>query len=297
MTSALGIIAGSAASPGLYISGDTNTGIWSSGADIFGIATGGVARMEVNATGLVNIGQTSLTSQFGVQSGSTTRVTATLKAAASQTANVLELTSSSNALLASIDAANGRMSLNRAAVVATTVLNIQGGNNERVDTTGTARGIFCEINNQSSGDVYVMRFIARSTYVGSGQRLTGMGGVVTTQTAGCNISIGEALVADSPSIINGTLTTAYGLLVNAQKTTNVTNGWAIYASGASDNSYFAGNVLIGGTTVPASAAGCLVLHNAAAVPTGNITGGTLYSESGALKWRGSSGTITTIANA
>ncbi len=57
-----------------------------------------------------------------------------------------------------------------------------------------------------------------------------------------------------------------------------------------------GNLLLGGTSDPTSAAKAIVIYNGTA-PTGNIAGGTLYVESGALKYRGSSGTVTTIANA
>lgn len=43
---------------------------------------------------------------------------------------------------------------------------------------------------------------------------------------------------------------------------------------------------------------CLGLGNASVVPTTNPSGGgVLYAEAGALKWRGSNGTVTTIANA
>jgi hypothetical protein len=49
MTGALGIIAGTAAAPGLYSSGDTNTGIYSPGADQLALATGGVQRVNFNA--------------------------------------------------------------------------------------------------------------------------------------------------------------------------------------------------------------------------------------------------------
>lgn len=46
------------------------------------------------------------------------------------------------------------------------------------------------------------------------------------------------------------------------------------------------------------AGGCLGLGNATTAPTTNPSGGgVLYSEAGALKWRGSSGTVTTIAAA
>ena len=56
------------------------------------------------------------------------------------------------------------------------------------------------------------------------------------------------------------------------------------------------NLLLGGTSDPASAAKCIVIYNGTA-PTGNVAGGILYVESGALKYRGSSGTVTTLANA
>ena len=57
-----------------------------------------------------------------------------------------------------------------------------------------------------------------------------------------------------------------------------------------------GNLLLGGTSDPASAAKAIVIYNGTA-PTGNIAGGILYVEAGALKYRGSSGTVTTLANA
>jgi hypothetical protein len=59
----------------------------------------------------------------------------------------------------------------------------------------------------------------------------------------------------------------------------------------------AGNLLVGMTATATSSAKTLHLANAT-VPTANPTGGgVLYVEAGALKYRGSSGTITTIANA
>ena len=49
------IEAGSASSPGLYFTGDSNTGIYSPGADQFGIATGGTGRLVIDSSGNVNI--------------------------------------------------------------------------------------------------------------------------------------------------------------------------------------------------------------------------------------------------
>jgi hypothetical protein len=57
-----------------------------------------------------------------------------------------------------------------------------------------------------------------------------------------------------------------------------------------------GNLLVGLTTAGTTAAKTIQIADGTA-PTGNVTGGQLYVESGALKYRGSSGTITTLANA
>jgi len=59
MTGALGIIAGTAAAPGLFISGDTNTGIYSPGADQVAISTNGTGRLFVDSSGKVGLGTSS----------------------------------------------------------------------------------------------------------------------------------------------------------------------------------------------------------------------------------------------
>jgi len=55
-----------------------------------------------------------------------------------------------------------------------------------------------------------------------------------------------------------------------------------------------GNLLVGLVTAGTTAAKTIQIANGTA-PTANVTGGQLYVESGALKFRGSSGTITTLA--
>ena len=57
-----------------------------------------------------------------------------------------------------------------------------------------------------------------------------------------------------------------------------------------------GNLLVGLTAAVTTAAKTIQIANGTA-PTANVTGGQLYVESGALKYRGSSGTVTTLANA
>jgi hypothetical protein len=57
-----------------------------------------------------------------------------------------------------------------------------------------------------------------------------------------------------------------------------------------------GNLLVGLTTAGTTAAKTIQIANGTA-PSSNVAGGQLYVEAGALKYRGSSGTVTTIANA
>ena len=59
MTGALGIIAGSAASPSLFISGDADTGLYSPGANQLAISTNGTGRLFVDASGNVGVGTSS----------------------------------------------------------------------------------------------------------------------------------------------------------------------------------------------------------------------------------------------
>jgi hypothetical protein len=86
------------------------------------------------------------------------------------------------------------------------------------------------------------------------------------------------------------------------------NALQIGTTGASEMALFQNNAaivrLLGSnmglrtTDCGASAVGCFGIANATTVPTGAPAGGgVIYVEAGALKYRGSSGTVTTIANA
>lgn len=56
MTGALGIIGGTAAAPGLFFSGDTNTGIFSPATDTIAFAGGGAEAVRIDSSGNVAIG-------------------------------------------------------------------------------------------------------------------------------------------------------------------------------------------------------------------------------------------------
>ena len=86
---------------------------------------------------------------------------------------------------------------------------------------------------------------------------------------------------------------------------NSTHAWFTATSGTAGNAITftqtmtldaSGNLLVGLATAGTTAAKTIQIANGTA-PTANVTGGQLYVEAGALKYRGSSGTVTTIANA
>ena len=64
MTGALGIIAGTNTAPGVFFSGDTNTGIYSPGADQVAISTNGTGRLTVDSAGTTTLTSAAATAPF-----------------------------------------------------------------------------------------------------------------------------------------------------------------------------------------------------------------------------------------
>lgn len=104
----------------------------------------------------------------------------------------------------------------------------------------------------------------------------------------------------------GSATNAYGFIVDSTFTGATNNyaffggltagagRWNLYLSGTADN-YIAGNLGIGMTSFGSGASRVLAIGNSSAPTTSPAGGGQLYVEAGALKYRGSSGTVTTLA--
>jgi len=77
LASDISLAAGSAAAPSLFFTGDTNTGLFSPGADTVALATAGSNRLHITSGGLVGIGTSSwslnsVNTKFGVSLSGTT---------------------------------------------------------------------------------------------------------------------------------------------------------------------------------------------------------------------------------
>ena len=131
-------------------------------------------------------------------------------------------------------------------------------------------------------------------------------GIGTTPSAKLDVSANDATIAifrgDGGSSNDKRLTITSGgakVVFNISDNSNTATARAYEFQSAGSNVMTldtSGNLLVGLTTAGTTAAKTIQIANGTA-PTGNVTGGQLYVEAGALKFRGSSGTITTIAAA
>jgi hypothetical protein len=74
IASDISLAAGSAAAPSLFFTGDTNTGLFSPGADTVALATAGSNRLHITSAGLVGIGTTTLTEKLHVDGNIVTKL-------------------------------------------------------------------------------------------------------------------------------------------------------------------------------------------------------------------------------
>lgn len=74
IASDISLAAGSAAAPSLFFTGDTNTGLFSPGADTVALATAGSNRLHITSAGLVGIGTTVPSNQLSIGSNGTATI-------------------------------------------------------------------------------------------------------------------------------------------------------------------------------------------------------------------------------
>jgi hypothetical protein len=188
---------------------------------------------------------------------------------------------------------------------------------------GTATSsVFTCFNNSDPTNSGVFQIAALSTDMRLNSGLSGTGTALpmTFYTSGVervridtsgNVGIGNTpsvkLDVQGAGTIRGFLTTTDAIKLGANTSAPTTTDAFIYrpadntialGTGSTERMRIdsSGNFLFGGTSTPGQKV--IYIANATSVPIANPSGGgVLYVESGALKYRGSSGTVTTIANA
>lgn len=197
---------------------------------------------------------------LSVTSQSAANVPFCVKGAASQSGNLTEWQNSSGTILSRIDSTG---TLKSAASVA-------------LETTG-----YVYINNGGIATPYLSMLSAWTLTQGF--------------TGGINLANGNRIVWGSSSTNNTLSGTSgdVGLIRNAAGVIEVNSG----ATGTFRDLIIR-NLGLNGAVSAGGGVGIQFIANATTVPTTNPTGGgILYCESGALKYRGSSGTVTTLAAA
>jgi hypothetical protein len=220
---ALGVVG----TPSLSFIGDTNTGIWSSGADTINFSTGGSERMRITSAGRLGVGTTGPAQAL--------EVVGRLRVTNTSGDPVLEMTGTSG---------------NSFLFTRTGTWHIR--------TDSTSRHVKLQV-----GDSFGTQGLVQ---IGNG-------------------SANDPTPTSQLTLRNNINSTTVGVL-NVQS----------YLGTSRFYTREDGNIGINTTSQFGSGTLVIGIANATTVPTTNPTGGgVLYVESGALKYRGSSGTVTTIA--
>lgn len=168
-----------------------------------------------------------------------------LQGIAGQTGNLLEVQTSTGAQAATVGA-DGHVAIG-AQNSTTAMLRVgQAGVNGMFNTSATSWGLWAETTNMGTGALIGVYARPDNTSGGTTPLITGgqFGAKISTATGIATVTRSVDLL--SPNITaGGSVTSAIGLDINPQKVTGVTNGYAIYQRGTSDNNWFGGYVSIG----------------------------------------------------
>jgi len=218
-----------------------------------------------------------------------------VKGLASQTANLQEWQNSAGTVLANINAsgdlAAAALFTGGGARVGSTVLSI----GRLSVTTGTpsqvvvgirgASGQTANLQEWQDSTPTVQTAIGPTGRILSGQRMS-IGYAVSAPVVDANINFGTSASDRVGVLIRGV----------ASQTANLQE-WQNSSATVLAKVNATGNFVVGNMAIATSSVATIHISNGT-IPSADPTGGgVLYVEAGALKYRGSSGTITTIANA
>jgi hypothetical protein len=282
--------------------------------------------------GRISSGQNVSGNQICAVAGSATTTGAIIRGAASQTANLQEWQNSSATVLSGISnngqfyaGANGILTANP-TVPTSVVINSTTQATVTYGLTASVVSIGQQVYISGMTGINTGYYYVTSTAGSAGAWTFTISGtfVVGTVTVGTGtfshpsqISISPASNG-SPSLVIknlGTSATQIGDAIQVLPSNSTTPLFAVTSSGQVKTTSIANSsgstaisldttagtrnvTLASGSGTYGGGSGVININNSTVVPTSNATsGGLLYVEAGALKWRGSSGTVTVIAPA
>jgi hypothetical protein len=277
----LSLAAGAVGTPSLAASGDLNTGLWFPAADTIAASVGGVEGWRLNSTGL-GIGTSSPSNKLevvGTAAFTGIGFNANAINTTSTSSRFIRLTSTGGDFYVGTESSTGGGVFPGSTAYAAVLYNASA-TPMQFWTGGTLRATL-----DSSGNLGI-----GTSSPGSRLEVNG-----TSNLGGTAAAVRVGLGVFSAGVASITTSGANDLHVG---TTNASAAFRIYTNNAerlqvtSDGNYSLGNAQFGGGVR------VIGIVNATTLPTSNPSGGgILYVDAGALKYRGSSGTVTTIANA
>jgi hypothetical protein len=240
--------------------------------------------------------------QLEVLTGVGSRRVLGLKGGTNQTADFVTMLASDASVL------GGTNALGQTFTGSTSpILTAVGGTIQSIATGANPLVTMASAHNIGVGDLVTLAGTTGSTY--NGTFVVATVPLTTTFTITSALTAGQAAAGGTVSLpaqasITARSTGTVGQIVKGA-TSQISDlfqgltagGTTVFNVGAGGSIATAVSLRVGSVTAGVgSGVGVLALANATTVPTANPTGGgVLYSEGGALKWRGSSGTVTTIA--
>lgn len=239
-----------------------------------------VASVTPTGSAVVGPGGQIHDARLSVNASSATAIGAAVKGAAAQTANLAEYQDSTGGV---------------AALVNPTGAIVAGG--------GVVLSARLSVYTASAGTSGVVIRQAASQTAQPFQVQDSAGAVVLATTPSGSMALGANTVLGRFSVLTGSAATAGVVVRGVASQSAELSAWQDSAGGqvarvsSFGSAYFA-NVGVGNGATLGGGSRVLAMENASIVPNVNPTGGgVLYAEAGALKWRGSAGTITQMAAA